>query len=161
MGRQDDAPENFREEQPRYARSAARLYANDKIEVSWEPRFCIHAAECIRGAPAVFDSKRRPWIEIDNDSPDTIADVVHRCPTGALHFRRLDDGAQEPVPPDTTVEAQPDGPLYVRGEIRIVGQDGELLRTDTRVALCRCGHSSTKPFCDGTHRKIEFRTTDG
>jgi len=34
-----------------------------------------------------------------------------------------------------------------------------VLREDTRVALCRCGHSENKPFCDGTHRKIGFKTT--
>ena len=158
MGPPDEVPKNYRN-QPRYSRSTARVYGNDRIEVTWEPMFCIHSAECIRGAPTVFDSKRRPWIEIDNASADTIADVVRRCPTGALHFRRLDDGAQEQTPSETTIEEQPNGPLYVRGDVRIVGQDGELLRADTRVSLCRCGASSNKPFCDGSHRMVGFRTT--
>jgi len=35
--------------------------ANDRIEVAWEPAFCIHAAECLRGLPAVFANQRRPW----------------------------------------------------------------------------------------------------
>jgi uncharacterized Fe-S cluster protein YjdI len=55
----DVAPEGFRE-QARYASTVERVYANDRIEVSWEPAFCIHAAECLRGLPAVFDSRRRP-----------------------------------------------------------------------------------------------------
>jgi len=48
----EQAPEGFRE-QPRYTATAERVYANDRIEVTWEPAFCIHAAECLRGLPAV------------------------------------------------------------------------------------------------------------
>jgi uncharacterized Fe-S cluster protein YjdI len=61
----DEAPEGFRE-QPRYAPEVERTYANDRIEVTWEPAFCIHVAECLRGLPAVFDNQRRPWIIVDN-----------------------------------------------------------------------------------------------
>jgi uncharacterized Fe-S cluster protein YjdI len=55
----DEAPEGFRE-QPRYAPAVERAYANDRIEVTWEPAFCIHAAECLRGLPAVFDNHSVP-----------------------------------------------------------------------------------------------------
>jgi uncharacterized Fe-S cluster protein YjdI/CDGSH-type Zn-finger protein len=154
----DDAPVGFRE-QPRYAPAVERVYANDQIDVTWEPAFCIHVAECLRGLPAVFDSQRRPWIIVDNGSPDEIGNVIERCPTGALHFRRRDGGPPEPVPEDTTVQERPNGPLFVRGKIRIFGQDRKLLREDTRVALCRCGASQNKPFCDGSHRRVGFRST--
>jgi uncharacterized Fe-S cluster protein YjdI len=79
----DEAPEGFRE-QPRYAPTVERAYTNDRIEVTWEPAFCIHAAECLRGLPAVFDNHRRPWIIVDNGSPGDIGEVIQRCPTGAL-----------------------------------------------------------------------------
>jgi CDGSH-type Zn-finger protein/uncharacterized Fe-S cluster protein YjdI len=154
----DEAPEDFRE-QPRYATTVERVYANDRIEVTWEPSFCIHAAECLRGLPAVFDNRRRPWITVENGSASEIGEVIQRCPTGALHFRRLDTGPQEPAPEETTVVERPNGPLYVRGKIRIFASDHTAVREDTRVALCRCGASANKPFCDGSHRKIEFRTT--
>jgi uncharacterized Fe-S cluster protein YjdI/CDGSH-type Zn-finger protein len=156
----DEAPEGFRE-QPRYATTVDRLYANDRVEVAWEPAFCIHAAECLRGLPAVFDSQRRPWVIVDNGSPDDIAAVIQRCPTGALHFRRLDGGPQEPVPEETTVQQRPNGPLYIRGNVRIFAPDHTLIRQDTRVALCRCGASENKPFCDGSHRRAGFRTARG
>ncbi len=151
------AADDFRE-QARYATTVERVYANDQIEVTWEPAFCIHAAECLRGLPAVFDSRRRPWIIPDNGSPAEIGEVIQRCPTGALHFRRRDGGPQEPVPEETTVAPRPNGPLYLRGKIRILAQDHTLLREDTRVALCRCGSSANKPFCDGSHRRVGFRT---
>jgi uncharacterized Fe-S cluster protein YjdI/CDGSH-type Zn-finger protein len=157
---EERAPEDFRD-QPRYATTVERVYANDRIEVSWEPAFCIHAAECLRGLPAVFDNQRRPWITVDSGSAADISEVIQRCPTGALHFRRLDSGPQEPVPEETTVIERPNGPLYLRGKIRIFAQDHTSLREDTRVALCRCGASANKPFCDGSHRRVGFRTTRG
>jgi uncharacterized Fe-S cluster protein YjdI/CDGSH-type Zn-finger protein len=152
-----EAPEGFREE-PRYERTVERVYRNDRIEVSWEPAFCIHVAECLRGLPRVFDPWRQPWIVVENGSPDEIAEVVQRCPTGALHFRRLDGGPQEAGPEETTVQLRHDGPSFVRGKIRIEDPSGHMVREDTRVALCRCGGSEHKPFCDGTHRKIGFRS---
>lgn len=150
--------QDFRK-QRRFEAGIDKVYANDRIEVRWEPAFCIHVAECLRRLPMVFDSWRRPWIVLDNGSPEEIAEVVQHCPTGALHFRRLDDGPQEPEPEETTVHEMPNGPLYLHGRVRIVGQDGSVIREDTRVALCRCGQSLNKPFCDGTHRRVGFRTT--
>jgi CDGSH-type Zn-finger protein len=49
--------------------------------------------------------------------------------------------------------------LFVRGNVRIFDQDHTPVRQDTRVTLCRCGASANKPFCDGSHRRIGFRTT--
>jgi CDGSH-type Zn-finger protein/uncharacterized Fe-S cluster protein YjdI len=126
--------------------------------VTWEPTYCIHTANCLNALPRVFDAMRRPWIEVDQASADEIAEAVMTCPTGALHFRRLDDGPQEPEPEETTVELRPNGPLFVRGKVRIEDASGHLVREDTRVALCRCGGSGNKPFCDGTHREIGFRS---
>ena len=153
-----DEPQEFREE-ARYRPGIHKDYANERIVVTWEPSFCIHTARCISGLPAVFDAWRRPWIDVDRASADDIADVVMRCPTGALHFRRLDGGPQEPDSPETIVEPRPNGPLFIRGRVRIEDARGRVIREDTRVALCRCGASENKPFCDGTHRKIGFRTT--
>ncbi|MFC4018715.1 CDGSH iron-sulfur domain-containing protein [Micromonospora sp. GCM10011542] len=57
-----------------------------------------------------------------------------------------------------TITPYQDGPLLVRGDFELVTPDGE--RIDGRrgtVALCRCGKSALKPFCDGTHKAINFR----
>jgi uncharacterized Fe-S cluster protein YjdI len=155
----DTPPEdvNFRD-QARHQPGVEKVFANSRIEVRWEPAFCIHVAECLRRLPGVFDARRRPWIIVDNASPDEIAEVVQRCPTGALHFRRLDGGAQELEHSERTVQLRPNGPLFVQGKVRIEDPSGHLIREDTRVALCRCGGSENKPFCDGTHRKIGFRS---
>ena len=143
---------------PRKERGPRQVYANDAIEVHWEPKLCIHSRSCVQRLGQVFDPERRPWIDVDGADPDTIAATVLTCPTGALHFRRLDGGVQEQPLPEMTVEPVPNGPLFVRGRIRIVDADGAVLREDTRAALCRCGASGNKPFCDGSHRRVGFST---
>jgi CDGSH-type Zn-finger protein/uncharacterized Fe-S cluster protein YjdI len=143
---------------PTRGRDPPRAYANDAIEVRWEPRLCIHTQNCVRGLSEVFDPKARPWVRVDAAEADRIAATILTCPTGALHFRRLDGGPQEQPPAETTVEPRRNGPLFVRGRVRIVDAEGAVVREDTRVALCRCGASSNKPFCDGTHREIGFTT---
>jgi uncharacterized Fe-S cluster protein YjdI/CDGSH-type Zn-finger protein len=143
---------------PAAARGAARTYAGAAIEVLWEPGLCIHAKRCVDALGDVFDPQSRPWIRLGGADPDRIAATVASCPSGALHFRRLDGGAQEEPDAETTIEPRPDGPLYVRGRVRILAEDGTLLREDSRVALCRCGRSQHKPFCDGTHRTNGFTT---
>jgi len=135
-----------------------RVYQNDAIAVYWEPSRCIHSGKCVGGLPQVFQPTARPWVAIDAAPADAIAEVVARCPSGALHFARLDAGPPEAAPAETTITPQPNGPLYMRGRVRIVAADGTVLREDTRMALCRCGHSQNKPFCDGSHHKIGFQT---
>ena len=56
---------------------------------------------------------------------------------------------------ETTITAYPDGPYLVRGRFRILDVDGnEIAVTQTTVALCRCGRSGQKPWCDGTHKVL-------
>jgi CDGSH-type Zn-finger protein len=60
---------------------------------------------------------------------------------------------------DNVLVACPNGPLLLRGDIEILDPDGNPLpRNRQTVALCRCGASSIKPYCDGTHKAINFRT---
>ena len=133
-----------------------REYTSDTIIVTFEPRLCIHSGRCLQSLPEVFDTEKTPWIQPGNAAADRIADAVIKCPTGALHFNRL-DGEQDEVPDiQTTVEVRPNGPLFLRGEIQIRNAGGDIIREDTRVALCRCGYSSNKPFCDGSHRRVQF-----
>ena len=65
---------------------ARKAYRSEKITVSFDLQRCIHARECVRGLPEVFDTEKRPWIQPDNTEPDTITTVVLRCPSGALQF---------------------------------------------------------------------------
>jgi len=154
----DLPPENEERKRP----GVEREYRGHQgeIVVYWEPKVCNHTGNCFRGLPEAFQPQNRPWVLVDAASADKIAEVVMTCPTGALHFGRFDGGPQEPQPEETTIDARPNGPLHVRGRVRILGPGGRLIREDTRVALCRCGASENKPFCDGSHRLVGFRTAN-
>ena len=54
------------------------------------------------------------------------------------------------------IELKPNGPLLIRNLTVLTNSKGEQLATEAVIALCRCGGSSKKPFCDGTHKKIGF-----
>jgi CDGSH-type Zn-finger protein/uncharacterized Fe-S cluster protein YjdI len=132
-------------------------YAGESMDVTWDGERCIHYRACVRGAPDVFDVDRRPWILPDGtEDADRLARVVESCPTGALHYERHDDGDPEAVPERNAVDVAAGGPLYVRGDVTVEDEDGEVLLTDTRLALCRCGASGNKPLCDGSHGDAGF-----
>jgi CDGSH-type Zn-finger protein len=60
---------------------------------------------------------------------------------------------------DVTITPYPDGPLIVRGPAQLIDERGEPIERSRRtVALCRCGASAIKPWCDGTHKLSGFRT---
>ncbi len=134
-----------------------RSYDGPGIRVTYDAARCIHAAECVRGLPAVFDPDRRPWIAPADAPADAVADVVGRCPTGALAWERLDGGPAEVPDAKNTVTVSSDGPLYLRGRIEIRDADGRVVSRETRAALCRCGASGSKPWCDGSHARADFR----
>lgn len=68
------------------------------------------------------------------------------------------------TPPDAAVEAKviQNGPLQMKGPIRLLDHDGNAYDIGARrsVLLCRCGGSTTKPFCDGTHSRIGFAAAE-
>jgi CDGSH-type Zn-finger protein len=69
-------------------------------------------------------------------------------------FRSVDD--------ETTITPYRDGPLLVRGPFRLVDQDGNAIANDREiVALCRCGKSRIRPFCDGSHKLVRFKAPSG
>jgi uncharacterized Fe-S cluster protein YjdI/CDGSH-type Zn-finger protein len=126
------------------------------IDITYDDRRCIHAAECVRSLPAVFDRARRPWIQPAGASADAIAAVIAKCPSGALHFTRHDGGNAETPPEHNSIVAMPGGPLCVRGHVQLRSADGGVIVDDMRLALCRCGQSHNKPFCDNSHLDIAF-----
>lgn len=135
---------------------AEKIYRGSVLDVAFDLDTCIHAGECVRGLPSVFDTERRPWILPDAASPAELRDIVARCPSGALTIREHDatEGASEAAAvPSTTIRLLPGGPLLIDGPFRVLGEDGEAVDHGTKVALCRCGRSGNGPFCDGSHAR--------
>ncbi len=132
-----------------------KRYADADIVVTFDPALCIHAARCVAGAHEVFDPQARPWIRPEKGDAARIAEVIRQCPTGALLYE-LPAGPPEEPDPAVTVRMSKDGPLDVRGRVRLEDSRGDAFEAGPRFALCRCGGSGNKPFCDGTHKTMGF-----
>ena len=61
---------------------------------------------------------------------------------------------------EVTIDIIKNGPLIVNGPVELKDPDGAAYPAKQRMALCRCGGSTTKPFCDGTHSKIGFQAAE-
>ncbi|MFE9890177.1 (4Fe-4S)-binding protein [Streptomyces scopuliridis] len=122
-----------------------KAYQTESITVTFEARRCLHAAECVHGLPEVFDTTKRPWIQPDKATADRLAEVVRRCPSGALQYELVDGGTETSDRP-TTITRSSTGQLTVRGELSVDTPQGP--RAETRVVLCGCGKSRLQPYCD-------------
>ncbi|MBR9921533.1 MAG: hypothetical protein GYB31_11905 [Bacteroidetes bacterium] len=132
-------------------------YSNGEVTIVWKPELCIHSANCVKGLPEVFNTEKRPWINAEGAGTQAMIDQVKKCPSGALSFyMNEEDQNQEAEAIQTEVEISPNGPLIVKGEIKVCHPDGKEESKTRATAFCRCGQSANKPYCDGTHRKVEF-----
>jgi uncharacterized Fe-S cluster protein YjdI/CDGSH-type Zn-finger protein len=163
--------------------SPTREYVGDGITVHWDSGRCIHSGNCWHGAPTVFRLAARPWVHLDGADANEVARVVDTCPSGALTYTRTDGtpngrrgrGAgedptaaraadsempQEPTAQRTAatlaiITPQANGPLSVKGPVGLTRPDGST-QVAQRLLLCRCGHSASKPNCDGSHSRVGF-----
>jgi uncharacterized Fe-S cluster protein YjdI len=128
-----------------------KRYEGEHIEVTYDAARCLHAAECVHGMPAVFDTAKRPWIAPDAGDAEALAAVIRRCPTGALHYTLREGDPERPSVP-TRVRLAEGGPLLIEGDLELEG------KRETRAAICRCGQSSNEPYCDrsGPCRQWEY-----
>lgn len=133
-------------------------YSNGEVTIVWKSNLCIHSTNCISGLPNVFDMNKRPWINADGASTDEMINQVNKCPSGALSFY-LNNTKQkgEQKMSDVKIDLIENGPILVNGKIELKNSKGEVIPTETTVALCRCGSSKNKPFCDGSHADVDFK----
>ena len=136
-----------------------KKYSNDEVTVVWKPDMCIHSKICWTELREVFDPFVKPWIKPEGSTTERIIAQVKKCPSGALSYymNRDAEGERVNVDAETIVEAAKDGPIMVYGNVTIKNSKGELTKKANVTAFCRCGASNNKPFCDGSHRKIEFK----
>ena len=132
-------------------------YGGDRATVSWHSRLCIHVAECGRAKGDLFIAGREPWCQPDVSPDDEIEDVIQRCPTGALTVDYADESRLETAAAENTVHVAYNGPLFMRGELDIEDAPRNAPGLKFRAALCRCGKSQNKPYCDNSHEKEGFQ----
>lgn len=139
--------------------SLSKKYTNGEVTVVWKPGTCIHSEKCWRGLPGVFNPKNRPWINVGGATTDEITAQVDQCPSGALSWFR---NGEEPTASAATetdgakVDIAPNGPILIHGNVELTHSDGKVENREKITALCRCGQSQNKPYCDGTHKKVGF-----
>ncbi len=136
-------------------------YSNGEVTVVWKPQLCIHSAICFKGLPTVFDPRVRPWIKPEGATTDQIVNQVSRCPSGALsiikheksqtNINNMEDS--EVKGNEIKIMVMGKGPLIVKGDCVVVDEFGNETVKNGQVALCRCGDSANKPYCDGSHRQ--------
>jgi len=142
-----------------------QTYSAPGITVTFDPDVCIHSAVCLRTLPGVFDVQRRRWIRPEAATPAEVAAAVDRCPSGALRYTlegaAATSGDVEATGEGVSVRASTNGPLLLEGPFTLFDEQGTVISTPGRAALCRCGGTSNAPFCDGTHRTNGFRPKRG
>lgn len=137
--------------------ATSKEYSNGEVTIIWKPDLCIHSANCVRGLSGVFDTQKRPWINAEGASTDRIVDQVKKCPSGALSTIMNTNTEKTNSTAQTKITITENGPVIIEGQFEVVDAKGKLLESGGKTAFCRCGGSGNKPFCDGTHRKIEFK----
>jgi uncharacterized Fe-S cluster protein YjdI len=137
-----------------------KKYTNGEVTIVWKPHVCIHSTICWKGATGlldVFNPAEKPWIRPDGASTERIIEQIKKCPSGALSYYMNSEGNEDTrVDAESIVEAVTDGPLLVYGNIAIK-HNGSEKHANKVTAFCRCGQSSNKPYCDGTHTKVGFK----
>lgn len=131
-------------------------YESEEIKVTWDQKRCIHAEECVHGLPDIFDPNQKPWIQPEKKTANEIADVIERCPTGALHYEIKKEERSEKPSSKNRIKLQENGPLYFFGDLEVQDAEGNTALKDTRFAMCRCGASRNKPACDNSHQKLDW-----
>jgi len=121
----------------------SKVLGNQQVTIRDDRAICVHAAFCTNAVTNVWKMAKAG---VDDAA---ITELIDRCPSGALSYDT------EPLLP-AAVAAVADGPLWVTGGVAVTLPDGTTLEPRNRMTLCRCGHSSTKPLCDGSHTEAGF-----
>ncbi len=61
-------------------------YTNGELTIVWKPGTCIHAAECVKALPKVYNPNEKPWLKIENATTEELKAQIKKCPSGALSY---------------------------------------------------------------------------
>ncbi len=129
-------------------------YVGKKITIHDDRGICSHAGFCTNDLPKVFRMATEPWIDADAETVEKIINTIKKCPSGALSYS-IDGKLYNSFSEQAEVQITEDGPYFVKGNIEL--KDTDHPESKEHFALCRCGKSRNKPFCDGQHWYHKFR----
>ncbi|HEV3090540.1 MAG TPA: ferritin-like domain-containing protein [Candidatus Cybelea sp.] len=134
-------------------------YEGKEIVVLDNRGTCCHFGNCTDHLPQVFHQPPAVWATPDAASAGEVEAIVRACPSGALGFVK-DGVTYEGEEREPEIYVAENASYYVRGNIELRGEPFNQGASREHYALCRCGHSKNKPFCDGTHWYIGFKDPD-
>lgn len=129
----------------------ANSIGGEGVEIFDDRPTCVHAGFCGNQVTNVWKMAAETG---DSRVRAQAMAMIERCPSGALTYA-VDGDVIEPDLP-AAIGVIPNGPFWVTGGIEVTRADGTKLETRNRVTLCRCGHSASKPLCDGSHKEAGF-----
>jgi CDGSH-type Zn-finger protein len=128
----------------------ARVLEGDDVVMTDDRSLCSKAGFCTNRSTDVWEMIQQTF---DPEVRSRLERMVDLCPSGRLDRSRTEDVEL----PEPSIGVIRDGPIWIRGGIPVEAADGTTYEVRDRVTLCRCGHSSNKPFCDGSHKVVGFR----
>lgn len=138
------------------SKNTVKRYTKDELTIVWEPAKCIHSGICVKMLPEVYKPNSKPWIQQDNATVEQLKGQIDKCPSGALSYE-LDASDAGSTQEGLDVEIMENGPILIKGKLNVTLPTGTIESKDKTTAFCRCGASANKPYCDGAHRKIDFK----
>lgn len=125
-------------------------YQGQAITIHYNKLLCSHASVCGGQLKSVFNSDNQPWINPDNASRDEIIEVIKQCPSGALSYSNNNDSVVHGEGDEISINIAKNGPYYINN-VKLLDTEFGQGACQKKYALCRCGASKNKPFCDGRH----------
>lgn len=132
-------------------------YQKGDFIIEWEAKKCIHSGICVQKLPKVYKPNEKPWINAESASVEELKAQIDLCPSGALSYYIKGQKEKKVNAPATQVMIKPNGPAILKGSFTITHANGSVEEIEKMAAICRCGASSKKPFCDGSHATIGFK----
>jgi uncharacterized Fe-S cluster protein YjdI/CDGSH-type Zn-finger protein len=135
-------------------KSKVETVRGPQASIHFEAARCIHSRHCVLDRPDVFvPNVEGEWIHPERASAEEIAALAANCPSGAITCTRHDGKQDKTAPQVNTLCVRENGPLAVHADLALPGGERRL-----RATLCRCGASANKPYCDGGHKRVGFKS---
>jgi CDGSH-type Zn-finger protein/uncharacterized Fe-S cluster protein YjdI len=136
---------------------ATEVVKGKHVTIRFDASRCVHSRNCVLSHPEVYvPNVKGEWLHPDAASVEAVLRTGLNCPSGAIQvFNNDGTGSSNHAPIVNTLRVRENGPFAIEAELLIGGQTQEA----PRAALCRCGQSQNKPFCDGSHTAAGFAAT--
>lgn len=134
-------------------------YEGDGVTIYDNRGTCCHSGNCTDHLPSVFRASAEPFVDPKGATKEEIISIVRQCPSGALGYS-VHGVAYTGEDRGPAIYVSEDGPYHVQGGVTLEGEQRNAGASLEHYALCRCGQSKNKPFCDGSHWYAKFHDED-